>query len=114
MRYSVGQLIDMIRKDDTRPFYNSWDWRKLSHAVIKENNNECYICKQKGKYTPAILTHHVNELKKRPDLAYSRTYTDEHGNIKKQLIPLCFNCHEEIHGRGFFHVSSHFSNEERW
>lgn len=114
MRYSTAQIIDMIRKDDMRAFYNSWDWRKLSHAVIKENNNECYVCKMRGKYSPAILTHHVNELRKRPDLAYSRTFTDEQGNIKKQLIPLCFNCHEKIHERGFFKVSSHFSNEERW
>lgn len=114
MRFTIAEILEMVRKNDMRKFYNSWDWRKLSHAVIAENHNECYLCQRRGRVTPATITHHVNELKKRPDLAYSRTYTDEHGKVQKQLMPLCWQCHEEIHERGQFAFLAHYTNEERW
>jgi 5-methylcytosine-specific restriction endonuclease McrA len=118
MRYSVGEIIAMVQKNDLRRFYNSWEWRKLSHQIIEENHSECWMCKQKGRVSKAILTHHVNELKKRPDLAYSRTYTDENGKLHKQLVPLCWLCHERIHERGEFAFmnmnTNHYNNEERW
>jgi hypothetical protein len=72
-----------------------------------------------GKATEAVLTHHVNELKKRPDLAYSLTYTDENGEVKPQLIPLCRDCHERIHKRGVYSendgkTDKGFWQEEKW
>lgn len=114
MRFSVSDILQMVRDDNVKKFYNSWEWRKLSHQIIEENHNECIICKHRGRVTPAVLTHHVNELRKRPDLAYSRTYIDDKGNVQKQLIPVCFSCHEEIHERNWFKVGNGFKNEERW
>lgn len=114
MRFSVSDILQMVRDNDMRRFYNSWEWRKLSHQIIEEGHKECYICKHRGRVTPAVITHHVNELKKRPDLAYSRTYIDDKGNTQRQLIPLCFQCHEEIHERYQFKTGNGFKNEERW
>lgn len=118
MHYTVGEILDMVQKNDLRPFYNHWEWRKLSKQIIEENHNECWLCKQKGRVSRAVLTHHVNPLKNRPDLAYSRTYTDDKGRLQKQLIPLCWLCHERIHERGEFgsvvDTSNHYKNDERW
>lgn len=114
-KYSVAELTEMIISDDTKRFYNSRGWRQLSHDVIAENHNECYKCKQAGKVVEAVLVHHVNELKKRPDLAYSRTYMDSNEKIQMQLMPLCYDCHEKIHQRGLYqNVEEKFETPENW
>ena len=116
-KFTVAEIIMMIRNGDTSPFYNSRYWRNLSHAVIKENHKECIPCRRKGIVVTAVLTHHVNELKLRPDLAYERQYTDEKGNKQMQLMPVCFDCHERIHKRGLYaetDTAFHYTNEERW
>ena len=118
MHYTVGEILSMVQKNDLKPFYNHWEWRKLSKEIIEENHGECWLCKQKGRVSKAVLTHHVNPLKNRPDLAYSRTFTDDRGRLQKQLIPLCWLCHEQIHERGEFgavkDISCHYQNTERW
>lgn len=114
-KYTVAEITAMIVAGDTSPFYNSRAWRQLSHDVISENHNECYQCRQVGKVQPAVLVHHVNELKLRPDLAYSRKYIDDHGKLQLQLMPLCFECHEKTHKRGAYQeVSKKFTTPERW
>lgn len=107
------EIKQLIRENKTHDFYNDWDWRKLSHEVIEENNNECYICKQNGKYSRAVLVHHVRHLKKYPELAYSRTY-EEKNKEYMQLMPLCHNCHEQIHQRGIYAEPKGFTNQEKW
>lgn len=118
MYYTQGEIAAMIVSGDIRPFYNSREWRKLSKSVIKDGNYECQYCKKHGKVSTAILTHHFNELKARPDLAYSRTFVDEHGKSKPQLIPLCYDCHEKAHKRGSYaEIKSQnkgFWQEEKW
>lgn len=103
----------MIKSNDMSKFYNDRYWRNLSHTIIAEHNNECYICKQKKKYSRAVIVHHVSHLKKRPDLAYSRTFRDSDGE-HIQLMPLCFDCHEAIHERGIYTKTKRFTNTERW
>ncbi len=116
--YSQGEIVSMIINNDLRPFYNSREWRKLSKRVIKDGNYECYFCRKRGIVSTAVLTHHFNELKKRPDLAYSTTYVDEHGNTKLNLLPLCYECHEKTHKRGLYaehKMPEHkFWQEEKW
>lgn len=120
MKYTQGEIASMIIENDTRDFYNSREWRKLSKKVIKNGNFECAECKKMGKVTPAVLTHHINELKNRPDLAYSLTYTDDKGVERPQLIPLCHDCHERLHKRGIYadeaekETHKHFWQEELW
>lgn len=118
MTYSASELILLISQGREKEFYNSKQWRKLSKQVIQEGKKECLYCRQQGKIKQAVLTHHFNELKLRPDLAYSRTYTDTDGKEKQNLIPLCYDCHERIHKRGqyqeFKRNENKFWQEERW
>lgn len=119
MKFTQGEIAAMIINDDTSAFYNDRTWRKLSKKVIKNGNEDCVECRKMGKVSKATLTHHVNELKDRPDLAYSLTYTDENGEVKPQLIPLCHDCHDRVHKRGAYAEDKagkedHFWQEEKW
>ena len=119
MKYTQGEIASMIIDEDLKTFYKSREWRKISKKVIPAGHCECIECNKMGKVTDAVLTHHVNELKKRPDLAYSFTYTDENGEVKPQLIPLCHDCHERIHKRGVYSENDGkddkgFWQEEKW
>lgn len=118
MYYSTAEIISMISANEIEKFYNSRQWRSLSKDVIEDGKNECLYCKQKGLYKKAVLTHHYNELKKRPDLAYSRTFVDADGKVKKNLIPLCNDCHERVHKRGAYADMptnpNKFWQEEKW
>lgn len=118
MEFSTAEIISLIANGEIAKFYNSRQWRSLSHDVIKDGKNECLFCKQNGKHSKAVLTHHFNELKKRPDLAYSRTFVDVDGKVKQNLIPLCNDCHEKAHKRGaYFEIKvdpNKFWQEERW
>lgn len=116
-RYSVEELKQLIADDRLDLFYNSRAWRRLAREVKQAQNNECQRCKVRGRYTPANIVHHVQYLRERPDLAYSRYYLDEHGNNQTQLIALCFACHEEVHGRVFKgNTGKHigYTNEEQF
>lgn len=110
---TITEIQNLIRENKIHDFYNDWDWRKLSHEVIKENRNECYICKQSGKYRRAVLVHHVRHLKQYPELAYSRTYK-ENNKEHIQLMPLCHECHERLHKRGIYAEPKGFTNQEKW
>lgn len=111
---TTDQIRKLIAADDIAAFYNDKYWRRLSHNVIAENHNECQRCKASGRQTRAVLTHHVMRLRKHPELAYSRTYTDADGKEQVQLLPLCFDCHEKEHGRGIYAARKGFTNEEKW
>lgn len=108
----------LIDEDKLVKFYKSQGWRLLREDVLREHHYECQECLKKGKYTQATIVHHVQEVRKRPDLAMSKTYVDGKGNVHKQLVPLCHLCHEEIHDKLGGYVKEHtkpkFSNTERW
>lgn len=106
--YTLSKIKEMISKDNVYPFYNDRYWRYLSADVIRENNGECYLCRQKKKVVPAVLTHHVKPLKKFPQFAYSKFVENE-----IQLMPLCHDCHEMLHDRGIYQ-KRRFNNEELW
>lgn len=100
-KFTPEEIAEFVRSNRLDLFYNSRYWRRLARAVIKEQNNECQRCKLQGRYAPARIVHHVMHLKDRPDLAYSRYYLDKQGNKHRQLLALCFACHEAAHGRVF-------------
>lgn len=114
---TVEQIKKLIEDNRLDIFYNSKFWRRFSRKVKQEQNNECQICKSRGKYSPAKILHHVKHLKERPDLAYSRYYTDENGAKHRQLLAVCFSCHEELHGRTFkvgTRPRKGYTNEEKF
>lgn len=110
MRYTAEQIKTLIKSNRLDIFYNSYEWRKLSAEIKALHNNECCICRQKGKYSKAVIVHHVKHIRQYPELAYSRTYTDSDGVSHEQLVPVCILCHNTIHG---YNRSSHI-NKERW
>ena len=115
--FTVEQIKKLIEDNRLDIFYNSKYWRRLSHAIIREQNNECQICKSRGKYSRARIAHHVKHLKDRPDLAYSRYYIDENGVKHRQLLAVCFNCHEEEHDKKFkgnARPKKGYTNEEKF
>ena len=88
----------MLNDEGTRRFYESKYWRRLRKEVLIYDKHECQICKiQSHKYTKANVVHHINYLKLHPELALEMYYKDDDGNVKRNLISICFLCHERIH-----------------
>ena len=92
--YSGKESFSYIR----HLFYTCTEWLKLRSEILRDDNNECLFCKAKGFYKRANTVHHVNYLKLHPELALSKTYKDENGIEKRNLISLCHDCHEQTHG----------------
>jgi 5-methylcytosine-specific restriction endonuclease McrA len=111
--YTADQIRTLIAEGHLRDFYNDKYWRRLSHRIIREHHGECQLCKAAHRLTRATLVHHVLHLRVCPELAYSRTYTDETGT-HMQLMPLCHDCHERMHARGIYAKRSGYTNEEKW
>lgn len=90
-------ITKLIQQDRLHEFYVSKEWRKLRREVLAENHYECEVCKARGLYTRANHVHHVQYVRKHPRYALSKTYIFQCKEYKN-LMALCHNCHEEIHG----------------
>ena len=86
----------MLTDEQTKDFYNSPDWRRTRKEILRADKGECQICKAKGRYTKAVIVHHVNHLRDRPDLKLDKTYKDTNGITQRQLISVCRECHETV------------------
>lgn len=108
----------LISEDKIYRFYKSAAWLRLRDEVLRDNHYECQHCLARGKYTRAVMVHHVNEVRKRPDLALTRSYRDINGTEHINLVPLCFDCHEAEHDRFATDKTvqgrEKFTNVERW
>ena len=89
----LAQLQQLIEEAREAEFYSWPEWERTRQQVLTLDHYECVRCKAHGKYSPAVLVHHVNHLKDAPELALS--ITDENG--KRQLVSLCRACHELEH-----------------
>ena len=105
-------IEELIREDKLYQFYKSKEWQQLKADVLAAAHNECVKCKAKGKISRATQVHHVQWVKRHPELALSRTYTYK-GKIYPNLLPLCHKCHDEEHER-FGNEKKKQFNEERW
>jgi len=104
-----------MKEDRIVEFYLSDDWKELRQEVLDDFFHECQECLKVGKYTRADCVHHINEVRKRPDLALSKYYMDKDGNRQIQLMPLCNTCHNIAHDKlGKWQRQDKFINEERW
>lgn len=88
-----------ITWDCPQHFYRTWPWRMVRAEVMALDRNECQLCKAQGKYTKAKVAHHVNHLRQRPDLALDIFFTDRFGKERRNIIAVCFDCHEAEHKR---------------
>ena len=110
-------IRSLIREDTIYKFYKTDDWLELRADVLRDQHYECQRCIESGIYTRAEMVHHVNEVRKVPRLALSRTFIDKDGTEQKNLIALCNNCHEIVHDRlkeWQKNMNPKFENEERW
>jgi 5-methylcytosine-specific restriction enzyme A len=74
-------------------FYASTTWRKVRKDYIKSKKGLCERCLAQGRYTPAVCVHHVEELNEGNVTNPSITYGYDN------LMALCNDCHNEVHGR---------------
>lgn len=111
-------IIDFIKslpKSEIWKFYKLPEWQTVRQEVLTEQHNECQVCKQAGKYTPADTVHHIQYLRKHPETALDKTYTYK-GVEYVNLIAICRSCHNKVHTEKFesLRYSSVPLNEERW
>lgn len=111
-------IMELIEENKLYKFYKTKEWLELRDEVLRDGHYECQHCLERGKYTRATMVHHVNEVRKRPDMALNKTYIDVEGQERKNLVPLCFACHEAEHDR-YEHIRAkqgkeRFTNEEKW
>ena len=64
--------------------------------ILQRDHFECVCCRARGRYTHAVIVHHVRHLEDAPELALSDTYTDGRGAVQRQLISVCRDCHENV------------------
>ena len=112
---TTDEIRELIRTGRKADFYNNSAWRNLAAEIMREQHHECQYCRGHGKYTRAWGVHHVRHLEDHPELAYSRFFLDENGVKQRQLVAVCFRCHEAQHPERFDHKPSRkFTNSERW
>lgn len=109
-------LKGLILTGDIHPFYVTPEWRSLSRDVLRDDRHECQLCKARGRYRRAEMVHHVNHVKRRPDLALDIYYLDSDGERKRNLISVCRWCHENVcHPERLRKPKVlSFETEERW
>ena len=107
----LAELNTLIVQGEEHLFYTWSDWLRVRGDVLKLDNYECQRCKARGRYSKAIIVHHIKHLKDRPDLALSI-----YDGKERQLISLCRACHEAEHPeRGLTPRQGHkHVTDERW
>lgn len=101
----VNWIVELIRDDNIHTFYVSGDWKKLRKEVLKEQHDECQMCKARGDHSKAVTVHHIKHLKQYPQLALT----------KSNLMAVCKECHNELHPeKNRNHKAKVQLNEERW
>ena len=108
MRKLINQqdLIKWIAAmQDVHQFYKSTVWKHKRKEILRRDNFECQMCKKAGKYSGAVVVHHIKHLKDCPALAL----TDSN------LISLCADCHNIVHPEKQKRWKKRtLLNEERW
>lgn len=113
--HRLQKYIDHIHEGKEHLFYISRLWRKVREDVLREHHYECQDCRKRGRYTRATTVHHEKELRDFPELAVSKTYVDERGEEKRQLTPLCDECHKKRHAKYInWKERAEPLTEERW
>ena len=106
-------IKQLIEEDKLYKFYKSRQWLDVKEKMLKMHHYECQWCKKKGKITKAVTVHHVQHVKKYPELALSEYYIYK-GRQQQNLIPLCHDCHDRSHNRMQYKPKPKPLNEERW
>lgn len=84
-------------ENDIHKFYIWQRWINVRREVLGMDKGECQACKKKKRYKKANTVHHNKHLKDFPELALD-IWFEWRGEKKRNLVSLCRECHEEIHG----------------
>lgn len=98
-QYLSNWLKSLIKTNNLHAFYTCPQWLRLRSEVLKEQNNECQVCKANKQYSKADIVHHIKYVRHRPELALT----------KDNLMCVCSACHNEIHK-----AKHEYINNERW
>ena len=109
----VKWINKLIEANELWKFYKSIEFRHLKEEVLIEQHYECQECKKKGIITKANTVHHVQFVRKHPELALSKYYTYK-GKQYKNLIAVCPACHNKLHPEKSKFKKKKILNEERW
>lgn len=112
----IDYVKSCIRENRVHDFYVWSEWLKVREQVLMLDHHECQMCKKQGRYSPAVLVHHVNHVRDRPELALE-VFTQDVviGKQYRQLISLCKRCHEEQHPESLKRRKKRrFWTAERW
>lgn len=107
----TGFVKSCIR-EDIHKFYTWGRWKRLRRQVLQMDKYECQMCRARGRYTKATTVHHVNYVKNHPELALE-IYYEWQGVQRRNLLSLCHDCHEEVHGHRKKERAAPLT-EERW
>lgn len=108
-------MVEYKSIEQKRKFYTSAKWVGLRKIALMRDNHECQHCKEQGRVhvdsvkvegerkSIELNVHHVKEIEYYPELA------EDIDN----LITLCLECHNKVHGKGF-KPSKPKWDDERW
>lgn len=110
----IAYVRDCI-STDVHLFYTWQKWLNKRAEILAADKYECQMCKHKyHRYRRATTVHHVNHLKAWPELALEAWYHDPATHEdRRNLISLCHDCHEEVHGYRKRDAGEPLT-EERW
>lgn len=111
---TTEDVIKLLNNNQAYKIYKSKEFIQLKKEVLSEFHGECARCKSRGKITSAQTVHHVNHVKNHPELTFSKYYIDRYGKRKRNLIPLCNDCHNAVHKRFGYTEKEKPLTEERW
>ena len=97
MTQQETEFVRWCVANDIHRFYVWTRWKQVRQQVLKMDHNECQRCREHHRYTAATTVHHVNYVKRHPEMALDIWY-EWHGVKKRNLISLCHECHEAVHG----------------
>lgn len=124
MKDLISYINNLIEKDELWRFYKQKEWKQLRDSVLSEQHNECEVCRRKGIIKRYDLdgdgrkrliktVHHVQHVRKHPELALSKYYYSN-GKREKNLIVVCKACHNDLHPEKHKKNKPGYTNEERW
>jgi 5-methylcytosine-specific restriction endonuclease McrA len=90
-----GPCAERMPRQRQRGRYD-YAWDKLSKR-LRRQRPLCEVCKEQGRVTPSSEVHHKVSPEDAPDRMYDVT----------NLLVICHDCHEEIHGCPLPHHGKH-------
>lgn len=90
-RRKANRAYDKRRDPKYTAFYNSAEWRTLSHTKMIQAGYQCERCKRQHIIAIAAEVHHIQPIQT-PE-GWERRFDMDN------LICLCTKCHNEAHGR---------------